>query len=210
MATEDGRKVEGLLIDWGGVMTSDVFTAFADFGRREGIPADAVAQLFRTDPVARELLVGLETGTTAEPEFEERFARLLGVPSDGLIGRMLGELRPDPRMCAAVTAVRSQGVPTGLVSNSWGLSGYPADLLDELFTGTVISGTVGVRKPSPEIYLLGARSLGLRPDQCVFVDDLPGNLAPARDLGMATVHHTGAERTIAALADLLAVNLVTW
>ena len=200
-------SITGLLVDWGGVLTSDVFEAFAEFGEREGIGPDRVARLFRSDPAARGLLVGLETGTLAEPEFERGFADLLGVPPDGLIERLLGGVRPDERMRAAVLAARRQGVPTGLVSNSWGLGGYPAGLLTELFTGVVISGSVGLRKPAPEIYRLGARSLGLRPEQCVFVDDLPGNLAPARDLGMATVLHRTADDTLARLAELLGVDL---
>ena len=200
-------RITGLLIDWGGVLTSDVFAAFAEFGEREGIGPDTVARLFRTDPDARSLLIGLETGTLDEPEFERGLAGLLGVPADGLIERMLIGVRPDERMRAAVLAARRQGVATGLVSNSWGLSGYPAALLAELFTGVVISGSVGLRKPAPEIYRLGARSLGLPPEQCVFVDDLPGNLAPARDLGMATVHHRAAGDTLAELTALLGVDL---
>ena len=199
--------ITGLLVDWGGVLTSSVFDAFAEFGEREGIGRDRVAGLFRTDPDARGLLVGLETGTLAEPEFERGVADLLGVPAEGLIERLLGGVRPDERMRAAVLAARRQGVRTGLVSNSWGLAGYPPALLTELFVGVVISGSVGLRKPAPEIYLLGARSLGLSPEQCVFVDDLPGNLAPARDLGMATVHHRTAEDTLVRLAGLLGVDL---
>lgn len=200
------RPLRGLLIDWGGVLTTSVFDAFAEFGRREGLAPDAVAVLLRTDPEARDLLVGLETGALPEPLFEAGLARLLEVPPAGLIVRLLASLGPDRRMCAAVGEARRQGVATGLVSNSWGLSGYPAELLSELFTGVVISGAVGVRKPAPEIYRLGARSLGLSPEQCVFVDDLPGNLAPARDLGMATVHHVTADRTLAELARLLHVE----
>jgi FMN phosphatase YigB (HAD superfamily) len=41
----------------------------------------------------------------------------------------------------------------------------------------------------------------------VFVDDLPGNLKPARELGMATVHHTSADETIPQLEELLGVVL---
>jgi len=41
----------------------------------------------------------------------------------------------------------------------------------------------------------------------VFVDDLPGNLKPARELGMGTVHHVRAEETIPQLEDLLGVKL---
>jgi FMN phosphatase YigB (HAD superfamily) len=64
-----------------------------------------------------------------------------------------------------------------------------------------------VRKPSREIYELGAEAVGLRPEQCVFVDDLRGNLKPARELGMAVVHHTSVDGTLAQLADLLAVDV---
>jgi FMN phosphatase YigB (HAD superfamily) len=41
----------------------------------------------------------------------------------------------------------------------------------------------------------------------VFVDDLPFNLQPAAELGMATVHHTSAEQTISELEQLLEVAL---
>ena len=56
----------------------------------------------------------------------------------------------------------------------------------------VISGEEGIRKPDPRIYALGAERIGLAPEACVFVDDLPCNLKPARGPGMATVHHTDA------------------
>ena len=71
----------------------------------------------------------------------------------------------------------------------------------------VISGEVGMRKPAPEIYALGAEQIGLAPGDCVFVDDLPFNLKPAAQLGMATVHHRDVEQTIGELERLLAVDL---
>jgi epoxide hydrolase-like predicted phosphatase len=198
---EHGRP--GLLVDWGGVMTEDVFASFAAFCAAEGLAADAVARLLRADPAARALLAGLETGTVAEPEFEEGLAGLLGVPAPGLIRRLLGRARLQPRMIEAVRAARRAGVRTGLVSNSWGSGGYDRALLGELFDGVVISGEAGVRKPSPEIYRLGADAIGLPPDRCVFVDDLGGNLKPALALGMAVVHHTSVDETIARLSELL-------
>jgi HAD superfamily hydrolase (TIGR01509 family) len=76
-----------------------------------------------------------------------------------------------------------------------------------LFDGVVISGEVGMRKPAREIYELGAERIGLEPPQCVFVDDLPFNLTPAEELGMATVHHVTAAETIAELERLLGVAL---
>jgi epoxide hydrolase-like predicted phosphatase len=197
----------GLLVDYGGVLTTDVFASFAAFCGREGLPKGRVKALFRSDPTARALLADLEVGTLTDAEFEERFAALLGVAQDGLITRMLGDAGPDTRMLAAVRTARRLGVRTGLISNSWGLAGYDRALLAELFDGVVISGEVGVRKPAPEIYLQGARAVGLKPQDCVYVDDLRGNLKPARELGMATVHHTGPEASIAELEDLLGVKL---
>src|SRR3712207_8081116 len=63
-------------------------------------------------------------------------------------------------------------------------------LFRSLFDAWVISGEEGVRKPDPKIYALGAERAGLEPEACVFVDDLPGNLKPARAMGMTTVHRS--------------------
>ena len=43
-----------------------------------------------------------------------------------------------------------------------------------------ISGDVGLRKPSGEIYRLAADRLGVRPQDVVFVDDRPRNRMPPR------------------------------
>ena len=84
---------------------------------------------------------------------------------------------------------------------------YDRALLDELFDAAVISGDVGLRKPDPAIYTLTAERLGLEPEACVFVDDLGGNLKPARALGMATVLHTDASATVEELETLLGIPL---
>lgn len=203
----DAGSHRGLLVDWGGVMTTNVFDSFRAFCTQEGLSPEAVGERFRADPGARELLVGLETGALAEDEFERRFAALLGVAPEGLIERMFAGGRPDDAMQLAVARAREAGIRTGLISNSWGTNRYDRALLERLFDGVVISGEVGIRKPTPDIYALGARSIGLEAEACVFVDDLPFNLAPAAELGMATVHHVSTEQTIAELERLLAVQL---
>ena len=197
----------GLLIDWGGVMTTDVFASFGAFCEREGLSMDTVRDLFRNDPASRDLLVGLETGTLAEPDFERGFAAILGIAPEQLILRMFAGVGPDEAMLAAVRRARAAGIRTGLISNSWGEGSYDRALLAELFDGVVISGDVGIRKPTPEIYAMGARAVGLRPAECVFVDDLPFNLKPAREMGMATVRHVHARETLAELEELLGVEL---
>jgi putative hydrolase of the HAD superfamily len=204
---DDAGTYRGLLIDWGGVMTSDVFETFSAFCAREGLEPNEVGRRFREDRACRELLIGLETGAVSEEEFEPQFAAMLGVSAPQLIDRLFAGSETEHQMLDAVLRARRAGVRTGLISNSWGTRRYDRGLLTELFDGIVISGEVGMRKPTPRIYELGAESIGLQPEECVFVDDLPFNLAPASELGMATVHHTSADQTIAELERLLGVEL---
>ena len=198
---------KGLLIDFGGVLTTDVFDSFRAFCDVEGLEPETVRQRFRDDPRGRELLFELELGRLSEEDFEPSFAELLGVAPEGLIDRLFGGMEPDEEMITAVLAARRAGIRTGLISNSWGAGRYDRDQLTELFDGIVISAEEGLRKPDPAIYELGASRVGLEPADCVFVDDLPGNLKPARALGMATVHHRAATETVAALERLLGVTL---
>jgi epoxide hydrolase-like predicted phosphatase len=206
VASETSRY-RGLLVDYGGVLTTDMFASFRSFCEREGLDPDTVGRRFREDRGSRELLIALETGRLDEVDFEPLFAARLGVDSVGLIDRLFAGSGPDHAMLEAVRAARAAGIRTGLLSNSWGTRRYDRALLAELFDGLVISGEVGMRKPAPEIYALGAERIGLPPEVCVFVDDLPFNLAPAAELGMATVHHRDAGQTIAELVRLLGIPM---
>ena len=197
----------GLLVDYGGVLTSDLFASFRSFCQLEGLEPDTVMRRFRQDSGCRALLIDLETGKLAEEDFEPQFAAVLGVDARELIDRLFAGSQPDEEMLRAVQRARAEGIRTGLISNSWGTRRYDRRQLADLFDGVVISGEVGMRKPALEIYELGAQRIGLTPSDCVFVDDLPFNLEPAEELGMATVHHTGPARTIDELERLLGVDL---
>jgi putative hydrolase of the HAD superfamily len=196
-----------LLVDWGGVLTTNLFASFHDYCLKAQIEPHKLLGRFRSDPAARDLLIALETGKLDEAAFEQRFAEMLGVEPDGLIDGLFAGVEADTAMVKAVRRAREAGVHTALVSNSWGVHRYPHDILDELFDGLVISGEEGIRKPSRRMYELGAERAGAALGDCVFVDDLPFNLTPAEELGMAVVHHTAAETTIPQLEELLGVEL---
>lgn len=197
----------GLLIDWGGVLTTNLFASFHAHCLRAGIDPQTLLGRFRDDPEARELLIALEKGEIDEAVFEQRFAALLGVAPEGLIDGLFEGVGPDLEMLDAVRRAHAAGVRTALVSNSWGVHRYPHELFDELFDGVVISGELGIRKPSRRMYELGAERAGIAAEQCVYIDDLPFNLTPADKLGMATIHHTSAETTIPELERLLRIPL---
>ncbi|MGH2880522.1 MAG: HAD family hydrolase [Solirubrobacteraceae bacterium] len=207
MSEVQGNGRSALLIDWGGVLTTNLFTSFHEYCVRNEIDSEQLVASFRSNPDFRELLIALEKGAIEEPEFERRFAEILGIDSDGLIDGLFAGVQPDVAMVEAVRAAHDAGIRTALVSNSWGVHRYPHDLFDEIFDGIVISGVLGTRKPAKRMYELGAERAGAPLHDCVFVDDLPFNLTPAEQLGMATVHHTSAETTIPELERLLGIAL---
>lgn len=202
--------LRGLLVDWGGVLTTDVFSSFQHFCRNEGLDQLLVRDLFRGDPEARHTLFSLETGELTEPEFEVKFAAILGLREDrapGLIDRLFGGMKADVAMFDAVRAAKRGRVRTGLLSNSWGVDRYDRSHFPALFDAVVISGEEGIRKPDRSIYEIAVARMELPAAEIVFVDDLPGNLKPARDMGMATVHHSSARKTVPQLERLLGMAL---
>ena len=88
-----------------------------------------------------------------------------------------------------------------------GAGRYDRSTFPELFDGVVISGDVGMHKPQPEIFVLGAERAGAAPEECVFVDDLRENCAGAEAVGMTAVLHRGSEGTLAQLEELFGVEL---
>jgi putative hydrolase of the HAD superfamily len=201
--------VKGLIVDFGGVLTTNVFDSFKAFCREEGLPEDTVKKIFRDrEGEGLALLRLLEKGELTADEFSERFAPILGVSPDGLVERLFGGIGPDEPMVNAVRVARAAGIKTGLISNSWGNGlAYDPAMLDELFDAVVISGEVGLHKPQPEIFTLGAERIGVAPGDCVFVDDLRENCEGAEAVGMTAILHRGSEGTLPQLEELLGVHL---
>ncbi len=198
---------EGLLIDWGGVLTTSLLGSFNAYCVRTEIDPAVLMERLRSESGARDLLIALEKGEMDEPAFERRLAAILQVDSGGLIDGLFAGVEPDLAMIEAVRRAHDAGIRTALVSNSWGIHRYPHDLLGEIFDGVVISAEEGIRKPSRRMYELGAERAGAAVEQCIYVDDLDFNLVPAEKLGMTTVHHTSAETTVPQLERLLEMSL---
>jgi epoxide hydrolase-like predicted phosphatase len=203
-----------LIVDLGGVLTTPMLGSFTKFCEAEQIELEdlkeIIAQIFEfgsnDHPIAM-----LETGQMEAAVFDAWLAAELGgkldrtfVP-DGIGLRLVGNVTLDERMFAAVAHAKEAGVKTGLLSNSWGNTDYGE--LPSFFDIAVISGAEGMRKPNPEIYELAAERLGLEPSACIFVDDVAGNAAGARAIGMQAVHHTDVDATLDALEAFLGVDL---
>lgn len=214
--TPDARPGErGLLVDYGGVLTTSVTRSFRACCERMGLPPDLAQETFLAaygGPGEEGPIHLVETGRITVAEFAEGLAGVLseraGVPVDpeGLLAGLFAGIELDEAMLTAVAAARTEGVRTALLSNSWGSEGYPRDRFPGLFDAVVISGEVGFRKPDPAIYALAADRLGLRPQACVFIDDVETNVRAAEAAGMHGLLHRRAEETLPALAALLGLD----
>ena len=63
---------------------------------------------------------------------------------------------------------------------------------DDRVDGAYYSSEVGHMKPSAEYFEAVLDDLGITPEQALFVDDSAANIATARELGIAVVHHDPA------------------
>lgn len=206
--------VRGLLLDYGGVLTSSVVESFAAFCVAEGIDPETFRRIvLETARVPDSVFHQVEIGKIPQEDFDVRLAAVLSeasgkpITAAGLKQRLFAASVPDERMRAAVARARAKGVRTALVSNSWGGNDYPRDSFDELFDAVVISGEVGVRKPDAAIYLMAASKIGVEPGACVFVDDFRVNCEGAEAVGMASILHRDTDRTIEQLRAMLGVDL---
>ncbi len=206
----DRLDQRGLLLDFGGVLTTSVLDAIRRFCAECGLAPNTLLDAFRSDPVARQLLVDIERGAITQEEFELGVGRLLGVDHHRLVERMLASCQPEPAVLEAAERARAAGVRTGVLSNSLGLHPYnPYERwrLKERFDVVVISEETGTRKPEPAIYRLAVERLGLPFPACVFVDDLAQNLEPARALGMTAIRKTSTAGLLDELEGLLGIPL---
>lgn len=204
MATE----LRALIVDWGGVLTTGLDEVLNGWCDEDDLDFQQYVQVMsswlgpeagmdaRYNPVH-----ALERGEIEVPDFERELAARLvtrsggPVRADGLVSRMFRRFQYVPTMTNVVRQARAAGLRTALLSNSWSTTDYVRDSWDELFDAVVISGEVRMRKPEPQIYRHTADLVGCRPEQCVFVDDLPNNVRGAVEVGMVGVHHTSFETT---------------
>jgi putative hydrolase of the HAD superfamily len=198
------------LFDFGGVITTSPFEAFARYELDHALPADFLRRVNATDPDAN-AWARLERNEIDLAGFDAAFAdesEALGhrVRGSEVLALLSGDLRPE--MVRAVTVI-SERCKTGLLTNNvvgMDPSGAIAEVLAH-FDVVVESSVVGVRKPDPAFYLLACERLAIDPTDAVFLDDLGINLKPARALGMATIKVTDPALALAELEAIVGFPL---
>lgn len=209
--------IRAALFDFGGVILTSPFEAFARYEAERGLPPGFVRGLNARNPDTN-AWSRLERGDVDFPEFCRLFegeATEAGGEVDAaeVMALLAGEVRP-----AMVEAVRRchERLHTALLTNNFVPPGgdedgapAPRDHGDVMshFDVVVESSVVGVRKPDPRFYAMACEALGVEASECVFLDDLGINLKPARALGMTTVKVDDPDVAIAELERIVGFGL---
>lgn len=214
MARTLPRMFSAVFFDFGGVILSSPFDAFADYERRAGLPVDSIRRINSinadTNAWAR-----LERGELSIEAFVSEFevdAARIGLEVDGraVIGCLHGEVRPQMvealRRCNMHfgTALLTNNFVTG--TPEWSSGGSFAELMP-MFDVIVESSTAGCRKPETRFYEVALDQMGVDARQVVFLDDLGINLKPARQMGMTTIKVGDPDVAIDELSAALGVPL---
>lgn len=202
----------GLILDFGGVLTTPILDSVTAFEKREGLPVGTHNRLMHSTVVGIELLQAIESGAITQQDWNEKVGDLLDVPSDNLMGRIFADLRPSPEVINAAQVLRNRGVKVGVLTNSPGLapfdvySGYE---LETRYDALVVSELERMRKPDPRMYQLMLDRLGLPASHCVMVDDIPENLEPARELGMTCLLAVNEKQVLYDLQSMFDVEFAS-
>jgi epoxide hydrolase-like predicted phosphatase len=210
------RRVEAVISDFGGVLTTPLFHAFARFQADHGIPLDALGQamVLATERRGGENpLYALERGEMREAEFlglvEDALAEVAGrrIHMDGFAERYFAHLHVNDEMLAYLRSLKDErGLRLALLTNNvreWEPKWRSMIPIDTVFETVVDSAFVGMRKPERGIYELTLDRLGLPGEACVFVDDIEVNCDGARALGIHAVHFDTTGQTVADVEALL-------
>lgn len=208
--------IEAVIFDFGGVLTSSPFEAFARFETERGLPIDII----RRTNAANHLENAWAKFERAEVDidaFDKLFAEeslALGAEVRGrdMLPLLQGDLRPE--MVEALKRIKAQfktgcitnNLPANAIGSMTGRSLYIAEVM-VLFDHVIESAKIGLRKPDPRIYRLMVERLKVDPKNCVYLDDLGVNLKPAREMGMTTIKVTSGAQAIAELEAATGLRL---
>ena len=202
--------IRAILWDFGGVITSSPFEAFARYEQANGLPDGFVRGVNAVNPDTN-AWSQFERGTidldTFVALFEAEAAAAGGtIDARTVLDILVGEVRP-----AMVEAVRRCHLhyKTALLTNNFTVGDVTVDYGSTLdhFDVVIESSRAGVRKPDPHFYEVACRELAIAPEEAVFLDDLGINLKPAREMGMVTIKVADPDDALAELEGVVGFPL---
>jgi putative hydrolase of the HAD superfamily len=208
--------IEAVIWDFGGVLTTSPFEAFARFERERGFPVDVIRRTNAANHLEN-AWAKFERAEIDVEAFDKLFAeesRAFGAEVRGreVLPLLQGDLRPE--MVEALKRVKAQcktgcitnNLPANAIGSTSGRSLYVAEVM-ALFDHIIESAKIGLRKPDPRIYRMMIDALKVDPAKCVYLDDLGVNLKPAREMGMTTIKVVSAAQALSELEAATGMSL---
>ena len=208
--------IAGVLFDMGGVVMGSPLHAIARYERAHGIAANAINRAIAAAGEAG-AWVRLERGELTAETFCAPFeadcrAHGLTVSGAAVMAAIAEAGVARPVMLEAIRRLRAHGLRVGALTNNWKTAGPGEDLVPHAlrshFDVFIESRVVGLRKPDPKIYELACGALRVPPSRTAFLDDIGGNLKPARALGMATIKVDDPRQALEELSRMVGVDLL--
>ena len=208
--------IEAVIWDFGGVLTTSPFEAFARFEKERGLPVDIIRRTNAANHFEN-AWAKFERAEVDLATFDELFAAeslALGAEVRGrdVVPLLSGD--PRPEMVEALRRVKqhfktgciTNNLPANAIGSSSGRALYVAETM-ALFDHVIESAKIGLRKPDTRIYRMMVEALGVDPNKCVYLDDLGVNLKPAREMGMTTIKVIDGPQAIAELEAATGLTL---
>jgi putative hydrolase of the HAD superfamily len=209
-----GATIKAVIWDFGGVLTSSPFEAFARYETENGLPKDFIRGINAINPDTNAWAL-FEQARISPADFDTQFlaesdAQGHGVRGNDVLALLAGDLRAG---AVAALGLIAKDYKVGCITNNVpsgkgpGMAGTAEKARDvakvmAMFNHILESSKIGIRKPDPRIYALMCEALDVEPSTCVYLDDLGINLKPARQMGMTTIK---VESEAQLLTDLGAV-----
>lgn len=210
------QPTKAVLWDFGGVITTSPFEAFARYERARALPNGFIRSVNARNPDTN-AWARLERNEIGAESFDVIFraeALALGhdVPGSDVLPLLSGDVRQ--RMVATLDRLKAAGFRLGCITNNANVGNGAgmaanADAADRVsailgrFDHVIESSKAGVRKPDPRIYVMMCEALDVAPEHCIYLDDLGINCKPAAMLGMRAIKVTTEEQALADLGALL-------
>ena len=186
---------KAIIWDFGGVITSSPFETFNKFELSNNLPKDIIRTINSENPDDN-AWAKFERNDIDLDEFDNLFSieadkKGFKISGKQVIKLLSGEIRK--QMVDFLSFLKKDyklGCITNNIQNS---KNEKVNHLNEagqvmkIFDHIIESSKVGLRKPDPKIYYMSCDALGVKPEECIYLDDLGINLKPAREIGMTTI-----------------------
>ena len=186
---------KAVIWDFGGVITSSPFEAFNKFELDNNLPKDIIRTINSENPDDN-AWAKFERNDVDINEFDTLFSKEADKKGFQISGKQVvkllsGDIRkPMVDFLLSLKENYKLGCITNNIQNSKDDKVNhlnQASQVMKIFDHIIESSRVGLRKPDPKIYYMSCNALGVRPEECIYLDDLGINLKPARKIGMTTI-----------------------